>query len=650
MLGYTIFFMLESCYNVTDAFLNILNTYYRFLMSSITLRRAILLALAPVGTVAAAQNQLPAVELDPVVVTVSRSAQVISQTPARVSVIGKHEIQQNPVSNLSKILEKDAGISLKQSGGIGQISEISTRGTNANHTLILKDGTRLNSQNHLAPFYPAFFDLSDVSQIEIVKGPASVQYGADAVGGVVQMRTSAPNKSGIQITGLGGENNTYKALVKADLVTNTGLYASIHGQRLETDGTRILDNQNRDQKASYDQKGYGAVIGYSNDRLSTSIGISQNEGVNQYFNYVTGANNATRNFENQLINAKASFDVSQDLTIAARYAEFKDTQVVNDSNPDHFNTKNQDADIHAKWHIAPNQNILVGLSHLKSDFKSGDVKDGKQEIDSHGYYLQHQYNSNKINTQLGVRLEDNDRFGNHTVGQGAIRYHFTPATSVYANIGTAFRAPALTELYYFSESSWGNTYGNPNLKPEKSKNYEIGLDHRINNHTKIYVSGYKTDVDNLIAYQNGSPNSTYVNINKASMKGAEAGVKWAKDGYFASLDYGYVETKNKANNLEIAYRPKQTLTLSTGVAKDGYGVNLSLVARSKAFSNGANTELVRGYATVDVGTYWQITPNAKFFANIENIGNAEYRQVSNFGNGWYVNGGRLTTAGLTLTY
>lgn len=74
------------------------------------------------------------------------------------------------------------------------------------------------------------------------------------------------------------------------------------------------------------------------------------------------------------------------------------------------------------------------------------------------------------------------------------------------------------------------------------------------------------------------------------MKGAETGVKWAKDGYFASLGYGYVETENKAHNLKIAYRPKQTLTLSIGIAKDDYGVNLSLVARSKAFSNGTNTE------------------------------------------------------------
>ncbi len=85
-------------------------------------------------------------------------------------------------------------------------------------------------------------------------------------------------------------------------------------------------------------------------------------------------------------------------------------------------------------------------------------------------YLQHQYKTDKISTQLGVRLEDNEKFGTHTVGQGAIRYFLLPTTSIYANIGTAFRAPSLSELYYFYENPAWNyySYGNQNLKPEES--------------------------------------------------------------------------------------------------------------------------------------------------------------------------------------
>ncbi|OOR87650.1 ligand-gated channel protein [Moraxella caviae] len=622
-------------------------------MSNLTLRRSIIAAFSVAALPAFANDadsQEPVAMLDPVVVTATRLDERVSQIPARVTVIGEREIHENPTQNLASELQKDAGISIKQSGGIGQISEIATRGSNANHTLVLKDGARLNSQNHLAPLYPAFFDLTDVNQIEIVKGPASVQHGADAIGGVIQMRSLTPKKSGVQITGVGGENDTYKAIVKADLVADNGLYASVHGQRLESDGTRVLSNQGRNQNASYDQKGYGAKIGYDKDRLDASIAISQNEGVSQYYHRKTKQNNAERHFENRLVNAKASYDINEQIKVSARYSDFKDDQQVIDDNPNHFDTQNKEGDVNVKWQFTPNQNILAGVSYLDATFKSGDVKDGKQSNDSYGYYLQHQYNDDKFNTQLGVRLEDNERFGNHTVGQGAVRYHFTPNSSAYVNIGSAFRAPALTELYYFSEGQWGNTYGNPDLKPEESLSYEIGFDQNIGKHTKAYISAYHTEVDNLIAYQSAYPNFTYVNINEATMTGGEAGVKWQKDDYFINAEYGYVETENKATGKELAYRPKQTFTLGAGVANEQYGANVALVARTGAYANGNNTVKVPGYVSVDVGGYWQINPHVKFFANIENIGNVENRQVDNLGNGWYVNGGRFTSAGLTFSY
>lgn len=617
-------------------------------MSNFTLKTSIALLLAP--TVVMANTSTPHVELDPINITVSRSPQLLSKTPARVAVIGAKEIEQNPALNLSDVLQKDASISIKQYGGIGQTSEISTRGTNANHTLVLKNGARLNSQNHIAPLYPTFFDLTDIERVEISKGPASVQYGSDAIGGVVQMLSKKPIKTGASLTGIYGENSTYKAIAKGDLVADNGLYASIHGQKVESDGTRILSNQSRHEKASYDQKGYGATIGYANDHFDGNVAISQNEGVNQYYNFNTGKNNAERHFENRLINLNSSYAINNDVRVFGHYSDFKDTQNVKDNNPNHFNTQNKEADVHLKWQFTPNQNILAGVSYLDSSFKSGDVLNGAQSNDSYGYYLQHQYNNHKFDTQVGIRLEDNDRFGNHTVGQGAIRYHFNPNTSVYANIGSAFRAPALTELYYFDEGMWGNTYGNQNLKPEESTHYEVGFDHYINENTKAYLSAYRTNIDNLITYQYGYPNSTYININKADIKGGEAGVKWSKGDYFVNAEYGYAKTENKTNGNAIAYRPKQTATFSAGVANQNYGANIALVARTDAYANSNNTIKVPGYVTVDVGGYWQAGPNVKLFTNIKNIGDIEYKQAENFGNGWYIDSGRQANIGVTFSY
>ena len=392
--------------------------------------------------------------LETLVVTATRSEEKIKDVPARITVISKSEIEKNPALNLSDLIQRDPSVFVKQSGGIGQITEISIRGTRPNHTLILKDGARLNSQNHLAAIYPSFLDSSDLEQIEILKGPASVQYGTDAIGGVAQMITSTPTKNSGFITGIYGENNTYKAIAGADL-TQDGFYAQIRGQRLESDGTRVLDNQSKDQKAAYDQKGYSAKVGYDNKKnIKTDLSISQNEGLSQFYNYMTIKNNAERIFENRLINSSIQYGFAENLTLSARYSNFIDKQQVKDSDPNHFDTENNEGDLNLNWNVDSKNNLLAGVTYLKSDFKSNDVKDKKQSIDSTGYYVQHQYKTDKLNTQVGVRTEDNELFGTHTIGQGAVRYQVLPETSIYANIGSAFKAPSLTELYYFSEKSY----------------------------------------------------------------------------------------------------------------------------------------------------------------------------------------------------
>lgn len=625
-------------------------------MSHLTLKTSIALLLAPTVVMA---NERPHVELDPINITVSRSPQPASQTPARVTIIGEREIEQNPALNLSEVLKKDISLhNRSQWGGIGQPSSLSLRGMNATHTLVLKDGAKINSQNGIAPLYPAFLDLTDVKRVEIAKGPASVQYGADAVAGVVQMVSKTPSKTGASVTGLWGENNTYKAVVTGDLVSENGLYATIGGQRLESDGNRIFNTQMDNEKAGYEQKGYNAKIGYDNKQtLNASIAISQNEGVNEYSDNGVKANDAQRLFENQITTAKASYAINNQITLSARHSVIKDEQTIKSQYPAHYNTKNKDSDVNVKWSFAPNQNILVGISHLSAEYDSNKIANSRQDNKSTGYYLQHQYNTNQLNTQVGIRLEDNERFGNHTVGQGAIRYHLAPTTSVYANIGSAFRAPTLDEMY----SIW--YLPNPNLKPEESTSYELGFDQLIGQNTILNVSAYRTDVKNLIRTTClSNPSATYcfgntqnTNIDKARFTGGELGLKWSKDELFASAQYAYVKSEDKSTNSAnqgklLAYRPEHKGALTLGYDDGKYGISGTISAYGKSYANAQNTTKVSGYATIDLNTHWYINPHIKVFGNVQNVGNVQYKTANYFGNQWYVNGGRQTNIGVTFSY
>ena len=585
---------------------------------------------------ASAQDSINA-SLDTLVVTATRSAEKIKDVPARISVISKSEIAKNPALNLNDLVKQDAALNVVQTGGLGQTTSIFTRGTSSNHTLVLKDGAALiegiNGKNNTE-----LLDLSDIGQIEILKGPASVQYGSDAIGGVIQLLTDTPEKNSAFITGLYGENNTYKALVGLDL-TQDGFFAQIRGQRLESDGTEILNTQNNDQ-ASYDQKGYSAKIGYKQDNFKTNVSISENEGINHYLDYSTGTNTAKRDFKNQLINWNGLYQFTDALTLNARYSNYQDEATYIETYSYAYDSERNEGDINLNWKFTPKQNILFGVSTQDTDV-TYDYLSGKKNLGSTGYYLQHQYNNAGIHTQAGIRLEDDDQFGQHTVGQIAGRLQIAPLTSIYANIGSAFKAPTAYQLY-------AGFYGNQDLKPEESISYEIGLDQQLNYGLSANASVYYTKVKNLIG---SNASWQYVNIDDANMTGGELGLNWKKDQLFTSAEYAYVKTEDESTGFELVRRPRQTFTFTAGYDDGTYGVNTALVARSHAKAQASqNSVKIPGYATIDLNAFWNVNPNIKLFTNIQNIGDVKYKAVYSSTDTWYINGGRLATAGVTFRY
>ena len=583
-------------------------------------------------------------KLDTIVVTASRTEQKISEVPARINIIEPKILEQSPIASLPQLLQTDASINMVQSGGYGQTAAIFLRGTNSNHTLLLRDGVRLNSNTAGSASLP-FIDTTDIKQIEVLKGPASVLYGADAIGGVVQLISKTPEKTGAFVTGEMGENNTYKAVIGADLAQD-GFYAQVRGQRLETDGTPVTDAKNN-KKASFDQKGYSAKIGVEKERYAASVDYSENQGYSDYDNY---GNLVSQDFKNEIINLKGRVDILDNVALHARLSQFKDN-IEQNSSSDYVHSTTKEAELYTKWQMTPAQNILLGSTfkditgdvYSKSLFGGQDVK-YKESVDTIGYFAQHQYQHNGIETQVGIRVEDNDKFGTHTVGQGAVRYQVLPLTSIYANVGSAFRAPTTNDLYAIS---WG---ANPDLKPEESFSYEIGVDQKLNHNIDLGLSIYRNKVDNLISYQAGK----LVNVNKATFTGGEASFKWQQDKLFLTTTYAYVQAKDDETKKDLTRRPRQSLTLTTGWDDGVYGVSASVVAKSnsKDFADYPSTTptTTPGYVSTNVNAYWQATPMIKLFTNIENIGDVNYKTAYN-GNGvYYINGGRLASAGVTFRY
>ena len=588
-----------------------------------------------------AQDNSPVVKasLDTIVVTATRSEEKIENVPARISVIQPHVLEQSPIASFPELLKSEASANIVQLGGLGQQSSIFLRGTNSTHTLVLRDGARLNAvSSGLANI--AFMDTTDIKQIEILKGPASVLYGTDAIGGVVQIISKTPEKTGAFVTGEIGEHKTYKSLVGADLAED-GFYAQIRGQRLETDGTAIKEIKNN-PKAAFDQKGYSGKIGVDKAIYGLSLDYSQNEGNSQYDNFGTLTD---QDFENEIINLKGRIKILPSIELNARLSQFKDDLYQNDPNYlgelDYVISKTQEAELYSKWQITPHQNILLGstFQNIKGDVLSFGKK-YNTDLDSKGYYIQHQYNQSDLNTQVGLRVEDNEKYGTHTVGQAAVRYQILPLTSIYTNIGTAFRSPTLNELYSSS--------GNPDLKPEESISYEIGLDQKLNHGFSSGISLYRNQVDHLID-ATATTGYKFQNLDKATFEGGEVYLKWAGEHLYANATYNYVRAKDDSSSEDLSRRPRQKAAFTTGWKEPAFGLATTLTANSSSDNSAYDNVRIPGHFNIDVHGYYNISDAVKLFANIQNVGDSKYRTAYGSGS-YYINGGRLASAGITLRY
>ncbi|WP_288383591.1 TonB-dependent receptor [uncultured Acinetobacter sp.] len=597
---------------------------------------AIAIAMGFSSTTVFADDSTDATQLDPIVVTASKSEEKASAVPARITIIQPQILEQSPIASLPDLLMTEAAINMVQSGGYGQSASIFLRGAESDQTLILRDGVRLNSNSSGAAALP-FIDTTDIKQIEILKGPASVLYGTDAIGGVVQLVTKVPTKSSVFTTNEVGENKTYKSLVGADIAEN-GFYAQIRGQRLETDGTPVKETVDA-PNASFDQKGFSTKFGVEKENFAASIDYSKNKGNSAYDN---SGNLTNQDFQNEVINLKGKFNFTDQIELNTRLSQFKDDTEQKDANYlgtyDFVHSKTQEAEIYNKWNFTNNQNLMIGITHRKNE---GDVvsfgSPYKEDVNSTGYFFQHQYNQSGLNTQVGVRLEDNEKFGTHTVAQGAIRYQLLPLTSVYANIGSAFKAPTLNDLYGFG--------GNQDLKPEESLSYEIGFDQQLAYNIRTGLSLYTTKVDNLINYGI----SQMENVDKAKFEGAEAYIKWQGENLYTNLGFNYVRSKDENTGEDLSRRPRQNISLTTGWQDEKYALSATVVANSKYDNTAYDTLSVPGHLRIDMHGQYTINEHLQVFSNIQNIGDVKYRTAYSSGS-YYINGGRLASVGVTLKY
>jgi hypothetical protein len=562
----------------------------------------------PVQAAEKKQEETTHIKTDEVVVTASRTKQEVRESPSSVEVITREDIDKMGAENLAQALQLALGIDTQENAMVGNRSSI--RGMNTNQTLILIDGRRVRTENtsETMNFYELKrINMDDVERIEIVRGAASSLYGSEALGGVINVIKKHPGKMQTAVTldwtsrqsdegirfdsgklGKWALSGSFKHMGVREQGTDAG--SNMYGKknffnldgRMEMTKDKWLDvffdyltedlymKDSLTQGTDYDHKRFSTGIKYSGRDKRGDYEMQV------YYTYFD-KHQRTRERANHSLN---SFD------------DLKFNSLIFDGR--------------RSIQVAKDHLLTFGGEYRKEDYESTRIKGtntrtlegvtnqlGNSSMDYTAFYLQDEWLASPRWLIIpSLRWDYNSEFGNELTGKLGTTYKITKDVRFKANIGTAYRAPTASELYF----SWHHTpnarmdvqiNGNPNLKPEKALNFDLGFEmEKDKTFGKITYFHNKVDdlinIDTVMSRLPGFPprvlaTGTYRNIDSATMQGVELEVRQALGGGFSVRGlYTYLDARDGKTGERLAGRPyhKASLQLSYDDAKHGWNATL----------------------------------------------------------------------------
>ena len=602
------------------------------------------------------------VTLGKVVVTATRVETPMEEIASSVTVISSEEIERKKKTHVMEILRGIPGLDVVRTGGAGKNTSVFIRGANSEHTLVMIDGVEVNDPISPGRSYDfAHLTVDNIERIEVIRGPQSTLYGSDAIGGVVNIITKkGEGKPKFFLSAEGGSFTTFREATGIS-GGNKWVNYSFALSRFDTEGISTASKKD----GNYERDGY------ENTSLSAKLGFKpmDNLGIDFILRYMdakteldnfAGVGGDDPNYvqkSNQFL-FKAQVGLSlfdQFWTQKLGFAiNDHDREIKNKKDPQHpFDSERGQYDgqlIKFDWQhniqLHKTNGLTFGLEYEEEEGKSryywesqwgpGESLFPKKTANIKGYYIQDQIKFwDRFFATLGVRMDDHSRFGSETAYRIAPAYLIKEiGTKIRGTFGTGFKAPTLYQLYA-PATLWG-PIGNKDLKPEKSKGWDFGIEQDLlKNRVILGATYFRNDFKDLIQYEMGQG---YINIAKAKTEGVElfSSVK-PIDDLTVRANYTYTDTEDKRTGEDLIRRPKNKfgLDLNYHFLKKG-NANLGVIYVGKrddldfSISPPRRVKLDR-YTLVNLAASYDITKNVQLFGRVENLLDKEYEEVKGFG-------------------
>lgn len=568
---------------------------------------------------------------EPVIVTATRTAQTADESLASVSVITRQDIEQSQALSVPELLRGVAGVDVTTQGGLGKLSSVFLRGTNSQQVLVLIDGLKFGSVSAGASSWE-FIPLSEIERIEIVRGPRSSLYGSEAIGGVIQIFTRTGTGAPTARVELGAGTEHTRTLSSGVSGTAGRSWFNLSAGHLSTEGIDAreptllfgflpLDEPDKD---GYDNTSVSARYGHR-FRNGTELELfGTNAEGNTEFDSTAGNED---DFKIQSLGARFKHRPAALWNLileAGRTQDRRTTFRADGSVPDsRFDSEIQNLLWQNDLSLAVNQLLTLGADYRREQIDST-VEFKETSRDNKAAFAQYQGRFGRHDLLLGLRQDDNEQFGSETTGNLAWGYAYAPDARFVVSYGTGFRAPTFNDLFF--PDFMGFPTSNPDLQPERSRSFELGLGGKFSGGSWD-VRTYHTQVEDLITLdQNFVPQ----NLNEATIDGVEVGASALIGQWTARLALSLIDPRDDATGNVLPRRAKETLRFDLERRHKRASVLLSLVAQGPRFDDLANTVEVAGYGVVNLAIRHQLTRDWEIGGRVNNLFDQSYQIVDTF--------------------